>query len=207
MKPLFALAGRSVGIFLLLAFVHTADAQVIDSFPLPPLHFDPKGELIITASPTSSKNDFDFLVGKWKMKNKHLNARLANCKEYTEFESDVVNSKGLEGVGNFDIVRRYFSDGRVYEGRTIRTFDPSTKLWRLYWIDSNGGPIDPPVIGSFENGVGLFFCRDYQVGRPVIVVFRWDKTNPELPVWGQAFSDDNGKTWEWNYSNTSYKVK
>jgi hypothetical protein len=63
------------------------------------------------------------------------------------------------------------------------------------------------VVGSFNNGIGLFFGKDYQVGRPVIVVFRWDKTNPERPVWSQAFSDDNGKTWEWNYTNTSYPVK
>ena len=205
MRSLPVLAWRGLGTLLLLVIFQSLTAQVIDSFPLPALKFDPKGELIITASPTSSNKDFDFLVGKWVMKNKHLNARLANCKEYTEFESTVENSGGLEGMGNFDVVRRQLPDGKVYEGRTIRTFDPQTRLWRLYWMDSNGGPIDPPVIGSFKDGIGLFFCKDYQVGRPVIIVFRWDKTNPNQPVWGQAFSDDNGKTWEWNYSNTSYR--
>ena len=194
-------------VLLLLVLVNSGTAQIIDSFPMPGLKFDPKGELIVTASATSSNKDFDFLIGKWVMKNRHLNARLANCKEYTEFESTVENHSGLEGMGNFDVVRRQLSDGKVYEGRTIRTFDPQTRLWRLYWIDSNGGPIDPPVVGSFNNGIGLFFAKDYQVGRPVIVVFKWDKTNAERPVWSQAFSDDNGKTWEWNYTNTSYKVK
>ena len=195
-------------ILVFLGIVNQAAAQSpIDSFPLPALKFDPRGDLVITASATSSNKDFDFLVGKWRMRNKHLNARLAHCTEYTEFESTVENSAGLEGMGNFDIVRRQLPDGKVYEGRTVRTYDPQTRLWRLYWMDSKGGPIDPPVIGSFENGVGLFFCKDYQVGRPVIIVFRWDKTNPDQPVWGQAFSDDNGKTWEWNYSNTSYKVR
>lgn len=198
MKYFFAL--------LLLAAFHTGNAQ-IDSFPLPALHFDARSELIITASPTSSSHDFDYLAGKWKMKNKHLNARLAHCKEYTEFETDVEAFIGLQGVGSFDIVRRHLDDGSIYEGRTIRTFDPATKLWRLYWVDSHGGPIDPPVIGSFSNGIGLFFGKDYQVGRPVIVVFRWDKTNPDQPLWSQAFSDDNGKTWEWNYTNVSYRVK
>src|SRR5258708_10074840 len=46
--------------------------------------FDPNGELKITASPTSSQRDFDFLVGKWKMHNRRLNKRLENCKEWTE---------------------------------------------------------------------------------------------------------------------------
>ena len=190
---------------LLITLFKFGNAQ-IDSFPLPHLNFDSKGELLITASPTSSPHDFDFLIGNWTMKNKHLNSRLNNCKEWTEFESSVVNAGGLQGMGNFDIVLRNVN-GKIYEGRTIRTFDPATRLWRLYWITSNGGPIDPPQIGSFNNGIGLFFAKDYQVGRPVIIVFRWDKTNPEQPVWGQAFSDDNGKTWEWNYSNTSYRGK
>ena len=197
---------RALTVLLLLAILNSAAAQ-IDSFPLPALKFDPHGDLIITASSTSSNKDFDFFIGKWKMKNKHLNARFGHTKGYTEFETTVEDQPGLEGMGNFDLVRRQLPDGKVYEGRTVRTFDPQTKLWRLYWMDSNGGPLDPPVIGSFENGVGLFFAKDYQVGRPVIVVFRWDKTNPDQPVWSQAFSDDNGKTWEWNYTNTSYKIK
>ena len=198
---------RAAGTLLLLALFQSGRAQIIDSFPMPPLKFDPKGELIITASPTSSNKDFDFLVGNWVMKNKHLNARLANSKEYTEFESTVENHAGLQGMGNFDVVRRKLDNGTVYEGRTVRTFDPQTKLWRLYWMDSNGGPLDPPQIGSFENGIGLFFAKDYQVGRPVIIVYKWDKRDPEHPRWSQAFSDDNGKTWEWNYTNTSYRTK
>ena len=193
-------------VLLLLAAFNLANAQIIDTFPMPKLQFDAKGELVITASPTSSSHDFDYLVGKWKMKNKHLNSRLNNCKEWTEFESTVEDVSTLQGMGNFDIVRSNVN-GKPYEGRTIRTFDPVTKLWRLYWTDSNGGPLDPPVMGSFSNGIGLFFCKDVQVGRPVIVVFKWDKTNPEQPVWSQAFSDDNGKTWEWNYTNTSYRMK
>lgn len=195
-----------LGTLVLLAVFNCGHAQGIDSFPLPPLKFDAKGDIIITASSTSSSHDFDYLVGKWTMKNKHLNKRLSNCKEWTEFESSVENVNGLEGNGNFDIVRSN-NNGKKYEGRTIRTFDPETRLWRLYWVDSYGGAIDPPQVGSFQGNIGLFFAKDYQVGRPVIVVFRWDKTNPENPVWSQAFSDDNGKTWEWNYTNTSYRVK
>jgi len=36
-------------------------------------------------------DNFNYLVGKWKMKNKHLNSRLNNCKEWTEFESTVAS--------------------------------------------------------------------------------------------------------------------
>src|SRR5437867_12529026 len=63
--------------------VLTADPNL----PIPRLSFDANGDLKITASSTSSPNDFDFLVGKWKMHNRRLNKRLENCKDWTEFVS------------------------------------------------------------------------------------------------------------------------
>jgi hypothetical protein len=90
----------------------------------------------------------------------------------------------------------------------LRLFDPKTRLWSLYWIASNTGKIDPPVVGSFDrNGVGHFFGKDTLNGKPILVVFRWDARNKDRPVWGQAFSPDNGKTWEWNFFNVSERPK
>jgi hypothetical protein len=62
-------------------------------------------------------------------------------------------------------------------------------------------------VGSFENKIGHFFARDTYKGRLIIVVFRWDVRNPSLPVWSQAFSTDEGKTWEWNSINVSERVR
>ncbi|MEN2489361.1 hypothetical protein AAYQ05_16290 [Flavobacterium sp. B11] len=52
-----------------------------ENLEIPKINFDANGELIITASPTSSKHDFDFFEGKWKLHNKKLNSRLSNCTE------------------------------------------------------------------------------------------------------------------------------
>ena len=43
-------------------------------------------------------------------------------------------------------------------------------------------------------------------GKKVIVVFRWDVRDKEHPIWSQAFSPDEGKTWEWNWYNVSVRV-
>ena len=95
-------------------------------------------------------------------------------------------------------------EGKLFEGLTLRLFDPKTRLWSLYWIASNTGRIDPPVVGSFDkNGIGHFFGKDTLNGKPILVVFRWDARNKNRPWWGQAFSPDNGKTWEWNFFNIS----
>ena len=183
----------------------TADSTI----KIPSLNFDKDGNLIITASSTSSTADFDFLVGKWKMYNRRLNKRLENCKDWTEFISWDDNHKILANTGNMDTYSTTElpgNEGKSFEGITIRLFDPKTRLWSLYWVASNVGVLDPPVIGSFENNVGHFFCKDTLHGKKVIVVFRWDARDKNKPVWSQAFSADNGKTWEWNWFNVSERI-
>ena len=179
------------------------------SLPIPKLSFDAKGDLKITASGTSSPSDFDFLVGKWKMHNRHLNKRLENGKDWTEFDSSDENTKMLGGNADMDTYSTTQFPGqndKLFEGLTLRLFNPKTRLWSLYWIASNTGVIDPPVVGSFDNGVGHFFGKDTFEGKPIIVVFRWDARNKDRPVWGQAFSADKGKTWEWNFFNVSERI-
>src|SRR5690606_22893353 len=112
----------------------------------------------------------------------------------------------LNGLGNMDIYKATF-DGKPFEGFTLRLFNPATRLWSLYWVASNTGVLDPPVVGSFEGNNGSFYCKDVYNGKPVLVMFRWDKTDKDKPVWSQAFSPDNGATWEWNWTNVSHRIK
>lgn len=170
------------------------------------LKFTATGELDIQASATSSQNDFDFLVGKWVLKDKKLKSRLTNSNEWIEFESTVEMRKLLNGIGNMDVYRTLV-DGKPFEGIALRLFNPKTKLWSIYWADSNVGVMDVPVVGSFEGNIGKFYCKDKFKGKDIIVVFLWDKTDPNNPVWSQAFSPDNGKTWEVNATNTSHRAK
>lgn len=165
---------------------------------IPPLTFDSSGELVIVASPGSSKHDFDFFEGKWQLQNKKLKSRLTHCTEWIEFESTQEMYRVLNGTGNIDNFLATF-DGVPFEGMTVRLFNLQTRLWSIYWADSEHGKLDPPVLGSFENNVGHFFTKDIFNGKNILVVFRWDARDKDNPVWSQAFSDDNGKTWEWNW--------
>lgn len=176
------------------------------SLPIPELHFDSAGALAIQASAASSEHDFDFLVGDWKLRNRKLKSRLTRSNEWMSFESRVEMHQILNGLGNID----KYSDkanGTPYEGVALRLFNTRTKLWSIYWADSNSGALDPPVVGSFENKVGHFFARDTYKGQSIIVLFRWDARNLQLPIWSQAFSTDDGKTWEWNSINVSERVR
>jgi hypothetical protein len=186
----------------------TPDRELIPdtSVPIPQLHFDSAGALSIQASATSSAHDFDYLVGDWKLRNRKLKSRLTHSDEWTTFESKVEMRQILDGLGNID---KYtdMASGKLYEGVALRLFNTSTRLWSIYWADSNSGALDPPVVGSFENKIGHFFARDTYKGQNIIVVFRWDVRNPQRPIWSQAFSTDEGKTWEWNSINVSERVE
>jgi hypothetical protein len=62
--------------------------------------------------------------------------------------------------------------------------------------------VDEPVVGRFEDGVGVFECDDTWEGTPIRVRYRWSDVDTEHPRWEQAFSTDGGETWEVNWVAT-----
>src|SRR5688572_9468594 len=158
----------------------------------------PDKKLAITASKNSSKQDFDFLVGGWKIRNRKLKEPLAGRDEWDEFDATQNCRPILQGLGDLDIFFAEF-DGKPFEGFTLRLFDPQTRLWTIYWADSKAAKLDGGKVGSFDGDIGEFFARDVIASMNIIVKFHWDKRNPEAPIWSAAFSVDEGKTWEWNW--------
>jgi hypothetical protein len=159
---------------------------------------DGNGDLLITPSESSSRNDFDFLVGKWNIHNKKLENRLSHSDQWMEFDATHEMHTVLAGTGNVENIFAMVNN-QPYEGMAIRLFNPATRLWSIYWSDSHSGTMDKPVVGSFEKNVGIFLGKDKWEGKEVMIRFKWDATDPEKPIWSQAFSDDNGKSWEWNW--------
>lgn len=166
--------------------------------------FNSNGDIHIIASKNSSPEDFDFFIGSWKIHNKKLKTRLNHCTEWLEFEATSECHKILNGFGNTDQFITEFN-GVPFQGATFRLFNPKTRLWSIYWADSKVVVLDVPQIGSFDGNIGRFYAKDVFEGKPITVVFQWDKMNPEAPVWSQALSLDNGKTWEWNWEMTFQK--
>jgi len=185
---------------LLLAVFYIGNSQIRnDMLLVPKLTFDSTENLTIIPSATSAKTDFYFFVGKWKLNNRILKKMPDNSKQWKEFEATQEMYTVLRGIGNIDnfIAVR---DGKPFEGMTLRLFNPQTKLWSIYWAESNTGILYlPPVVGSFENKVGHFFSQDVINGKKVFTVYRWDARDTNKPVWSQATSEDIGKTWEWNW--------
>ena len=140
---------------------------------------------------------FDFLQGEWIIHHRRLKERLVASDAWEEFDTPAVMHLILGGLGNVDQCR--VTGDTFFEGVSLRLFDTAVGLWRIYWIDSTGARLFPPLTGSFTGAIGIFRGDDEHLGTPVKVMFRWNKTDPHQPTWEQAFSADNGRTWETNW--------
>ena len=163
------------------------------------------------ASPTeqhSAVHDFDFYFGKWRIHHRRLKDRLAGSTEWQEFEGTSTAWPILGGAGNMDDNVLELPAG-TYRAVTVRSFDPETNQWAIWWLDGRfpKGPLDPPMVGSFENGVGTFYANDTFKGQPITVRFIWSDITPTSTRWEQAFSPDGGKTWEINWIMESTRIE
>jgi hypothetical protein len=154
----------------------------------------------------SGINDFDFLIGSWRVHHRRMKERLAYNNEWEEFDGTSRAQKILGGQGNMDDNMIELPAG-TYRAASIRTYDPATKLWSIWWIDSRTpAHLDPPLVGGFRNGVGTFYAADTFKGKPIRVRYLWTHL-ATTPRWEQAFSDDGGKTWETNWTMDFTKVR
>jgi hypothetical protein len=146
-------------------------------------------------------HDFDFLVGHWRSHHRKLKERLANNHEWVEFEGALVMHTLMDGSSNVDD-NVFYVPGETYHGVGLRAFDAKSQQWSIWWLDSRSplGPLDPPVRGSFHNGVGTFYADDTLRGKPVRLRFIWSGITANTCHWEQALSADGGKTWETNWT-------
>lgn len=159
------------------------------------------GLVIATATSASaqsgSQHDFDFWVGTWTCVCKRLVHPLSGSSEWTEFQATNRTRPLLEGKGWMDEYQADRPTGHV-EGLTLGLYDPRIDQWSLYWWNPAGGPMGEPIRGRFRNGRGEFFQDDTFEGKKIRVRNLWVAREPGVVRWEQAFSVDEGKTWETN---------
>jgi hypothetical protein len=143
-------------------------------------------------------HDFDFRPGRWHIENERLLERLQGCTEWEHFPASSTGWLILDGIGNMDdFVTEDWRPGFI--GMSLRLFNPQTKLWSIYWMSNQTGKLEPPVVGGFKDGIGIFEGDDVLEGRPIRVCFTWSEITATSALWEQAFSDDGGQTWEKNW--------
>ena len=145
--------------------------------------------------------DWAWLVGNWDVRHRRLKERLTGSQDWEEFAGTSTFRPMLDGLANMDDNIVGLPSGS-YRGLTLRAFDRASGQWSIWWLDGRRPDrIDPPVRGAFDGDVGTFLGRDTLRGRPILMRFRWRDLHGARPWWEQAFSPDDGASWEVNWRN------
>jgi len=180
----------------------TASAMLIATLLLFGLSSAVPAAVSSLATPTTrdGRKDFDFLFGSWQTHYRLLRHRLQNDREWYDcYGTSTIRpfwngSANLED-GDLRCPKRYIG------GMTVRLYNADTHQWSLYWGTRQLGIVLPAQVGHFnDRGVGEFFAHDTYEGRPIVVRFEWMLKPGDHPFFAQAFSTDNGKTWETNWT-------
>jgi len=156
-------------------------------------------------------SDFDFLTGTWRVQHRKLRSRLTGCTDWDEYESEFDARTHLKGLVSIDEGALASTDPEhpsPYRGMTFRTYDVAAGEWVLHWFDSRTLQMDEtPVRGRFDGGVGEFVAEDHHDGIPILCRYRWTVHSAEWASWDQAFSTDDGRTWETNWVMEETRVE
>lgn len=146
-------------------------------------------------------NDFDFIVGKWKVLNRRLKERLSGSDVWIEFEAGYKSNHILGGMGNMDEIQtKQFGD--PFCGLSIRIFNDKNKEWTIYWSDNQYavGKLKEQVVGKFENGIGTFYGNEFFNDVLVKLRFVWKSISQNEAYWEQAYFDEINDKWEVNWT-------
>lgn len=157
------------------------------------------------AAPRDGRRDFDPLLGAWKYHLKRLQHPLSGSNDWIEFEGTGACVKVWDGRAQLDQIEVDGPAGHI-EGLTLRTYDPGSRQWSLYWANSRDGRVVPPQIGEFKSGRGEFYAQDAFNGRSILCRYVWTNLDTGTPHFEQSFSEDGGKTWEVNWITDQTRV-
>jgi hypothetical protein len=167
-----------------------------------------KTSLQLAPTEHDGQHDFDPLIGKWKYHLKRRLNPLTGSNNWTELDGTGVCFKIWDGRAQLDTLEVNGPPGPSshLEGLTLRTYNPQSHQWRLYWANSKNGIMDPPQVGEFRNGRGEFFAQNTMNGKTILIRFVWTDLTTNSPHFEQSFSDDGGKTWEVNWITDQTRI-
>jgi hypothetical protein len=152
------------------------------------------------------QRDFDFEIGVWKT---HLRRRLrplTGSEAWVEYEGTTRVSPVWGGDANLVELDVNGPAGRI-QALSLRLYDPRTRKWSLNFAGKGAGSLATPAIGAFAKGRGEFYNRETLDGRMILVRFVISEITDDACRFEQAFSADDGKTWEVNWIAVDTRLK
>jgi hypothetical protein len=163
-----------------------------------------------TTSPSANddgQHDFDWELGSWRSDVRVLADPLSGSEdEWLRFEGTTVVRPLMDRRANvveFDVTG---PAGQI-EALNLRLFEPQADRWSLTFVSMRDGLLTPSVYGGFSDGVGEFYGEDQLNGRPILVRFLITRQGPNRARFEQAYSDDDGATWETNWIAIDHRIE
>ena len=138
--------------------------------------------------------DFDFLAGEWRIHHRRL--KDGTSDQWQEFDSTATVTRVLGGMGSIEELRKPDGD---FMGMGVRVWHPEEKMWADHWTGAHNGVVNPPQLGRFVDGAGVFVTEDESDGVKTLYRGVWDRITPTSCRWHQSSSKDGGKTWQWDW--------
>ena len=159
-----------------------------------------------SAASHDGSHDFDFELGYWHIHLKKLLHPLSGSHDWVEYDGTTRTRSLWGGGAEIEEFNVKGANGAI-RGLTLRTYNPQSGQWSLYWSTPKLGQIGgPPNVGEFKDGVGYFYCWDTYNGRYVLERFEWSRMTANAAHFEQSFSDDGGKTWEVNWITDQTRI-
>jgi hypothetical protein len=152
-----------------------------------------------TATPELTQ-DFGFQVGTWTVRHVRLLRPLTamdadDPASWTETTGNATASLMMGGQVSVDEIGL----GNGETGMSLRLLSPDNGEWKIYWVNSRDGVLQPPVAGRWRDGSFEGVGDDQYNGFQIVARYLWTDITATTARWEQAFSTDGGDTWETNW--------
>lgn len=181
-----------VASILALAMAAAAPAPVAAAAPAP------DSAIVV---PNGGPHDFDFEFGAWTTHIRRLLHPLTGSTSWVDLRGSSVVRRVWQGRANLGELE-VSGGGTKLEGMSLRLYDPVARHWNIHWTNANDGLISAAMQGGFANGRGLFYDHEQLGERTIAVRFIFSDITATTFRLEQAFSPDEGRTWETNWIAT-----
>lgn len=186
-----------------------APAEAVDAAMARSLHT--AGSDATPAAASGGGHDFDFDFGRWKMHSWRLQHPLSGSTAHYEMTGTTTTYPVWGGKANLAEVELNGPKGRL-QLVSLRLYNPKSGEWSQNFATSAVGVLNVtggasvPMIGRFSGSRGTFYDQEQFEGRTIWVRFMIQPISPMTAHSEQAFSADNGRTWETNWTNDYTRI-
>jgi hypothetical protein len=143
-------------------------------------------------------HDFDFEFGPtWNAELRLLAKRLAGSHLWIHYHGTLKSHPLWGGKGNISELDVSSGTSRI-DGGALHLYNPDAREWSVWFANLATGTLGVPSVGVFSTGRGVLYDHEPYHGKMVYVRQIFSNISAHTFDFHQAFSPDNGKTWETN---------